>query len=341
MNMRALAPFLLPGVAKLAAAAVPAQSALQPHGVQAAEIHDLWRLTLLVCTLVFAAVLAAFLYAIWRAPHSKLQLAPDVSTLDQPEPRLRRPVLIGVALSIVLLVLLIVADFVTARRLAQLPLRDAVRIEVTGHLWWWGVRYLDDEPARMFSTANEIHVPAGKPVILKLESADVIHSFWAPSLHGKKDLIPGRSALLHFRADKPGVYRGQCAEFCGFEHALMAFTVVAEPPAQYEAWAAAQRRPAPAPVTALQKAGLAVFMRSTCVMCHAIAGTDAGARLGPDLTHLASRRSLASGTLPNTPQHLAAWILDPQRFKKGANMPATPLSASELEALVAYLETLK
>jgi len=340
MTVRALASLLLLAASN-ALAAVPAQNALEPHGVQALAIHDLWRLTLLVCTLVFAAVLAAFLYAIWRAPRSKEQTAPDVAVLDQPEPKLRRPVVIGVAVSSVLLLVLIVADFVTERRLAHLPLKDAVRIEVTGHLWWWGVRYLDDEPSRMFNTANEIHVPAGKPVILKLNSADVIHSFWAPSLHGKKDLIPGRTSLLHFRADKPGVYRGQCAEFCGFEHALMAFTVVADPPAQYEAWAARQRQPAPAPATELQKQGLAVFMRSTCAMCHAIAGTEAGARLGPDLTHLASRGMIASGTLPNTKQYLAAWILDPQRFKKGANMPPTPLSAQELNALLAYLETLK
>jgi cytochrome c oxidase subunit 2 len=341
MSMRALASFLLLAVSNMAFAAVPAQSALQPHGVQAVEIHDLWRLTLLICTLVFAAVFAAFLYAIWRAPHSKVQLAADVSSLDQPEPRLRRPVVIGLAISVALLIVLIVADFVTERRLAHLPLKDAVRIEVTGHMWWWGARYLDDEPSRMFDAANEVHVPAGKPVILKLGSADVIHSFWAPSLHGKKDLIPGRSSLLHFRVDKPGVYRGQCAEFCGFEHALMAFTIVADPPAQYEAWAARQRTPAPSPATDLQKAGQAVFMRSTCAMCHAVAGTDAGAKLGPDLTHVASRSMLASGTLPNTPQYLAAWILDPQRFKKGANMPATPLSASDLNALMAYLETLK
>ncbi|WP_374000971.1 cytochrome c oxidase subunit II [Massilia sp. CFBP 13647] len=323
------------------ASAVPAQNVLQPLGVQALAIHDLWRLTLLVCTLVFSAVLAAFLYAIWRAPHSTTQLAPDVALLDQPEPHLRRPVVIGVAVSIVLLLVLIVADFVTERRLAHLPLRDAVRIEVTGHMWWWGARYLDDEPGRMFDTANEVHVPAGKPVILKLNSADVIHSFWAPSLHGKKDLIPGRTALLQFRADKPGVYRGQCAEFCGFEHALMAFTIVAHPPAQYDAWVARQRVPAPAPVTAQQKEGQAIFMRGSCAGCHTIAGTGARARLGPDLTHLASRRMIASGTLPNTRQYLAAWILDPQRFKKGAKMPATPLSARELNALMAYLETLK
>jgi cytochrome c oxidase subunit 2 len=340
MTVRAILFLMLVG-ASAAAAAAPAQNALQPHGVQAAEIYDLWRLTLLICTLVFSAVLAAFLYAIWRAPRSTVQLAPDVSSLDQPEPRLRRPVVIGVALSALLLIVLIVADFLTDRRLAHLPLKDAVQIEVSGHMWWWGARYLDDDPSRMFSTANEVHVPAGKPVILKLTSNDVIHSFWAPSLHGKKDLIPGRTALLQFRVDRPGVYRGQCAEFCGFEHALMAFTVVADPPAQYEAWAARQRMPAPAPASDLQKEGLAVFMRSTCAMCHSVAGTDAGARLGPDLTHLAGRSTLASGTLPNTPQHLAAWILDPQRFKKGANMPATPLSPRELDALMAYLETLK
>jgi cytochrome c oxidase subunit II len=340
MTMRVLLFFLLQGAVAVAGA-VPAQSVLEPHGVQAGEIHGLWRLTLLICTLVFAAVLAAFLYAIWRAPHSRVQLAPDVSSLDHDEPRLGRPVVIGVAVSVVLLVVLIVADFLTDRRLMRLPLEDAVRIEVTGHMWWWGARYLDDDPSRIFTTANEVHVPAGKPVILKLGSADVIHSFWAPSLHGKKDLIPGRTALLQFRADKPGVYRGQCAEFCGFEHALMAFTIVADPPAQYEAWAARQRSPAPTPATDLQKAGLAVFMRSTCAMCHTVNGTDAGATLGPDLTHVASRAMLASGTLPNTPQHLAAWILDPQRFKKGTSMPPTPLSPNDMAALMAYLETLR
>jgi cytochrome c oxidase subunit 2 len=234
-----------------------------------------------------------------------------------------------------------VADFLTDRRLARLPLKDAVQIEVTGHMWWWGGRYLDSEPARMFDVANEFHVPVGRPVILKLASGDVIHSFWAPSLHGKKDLIPGRTSLLQFRVDKPGVYRGQCAEFCGFEHALMAFTVVADTPAQYQAWAARQRASAPEPGDQLQKRGQQVFMQRTCVMCHTVAGTIANARYGPDLTHMASRSTLASGTLPNTAQHLASWIVDPQRHKPGANMPPTAMSAEDLTALVAYLETLK
>jgi len=320
---------------------LPAHNALEPAGVQAAEIHQLWRLTLLICSAVFAAVLAAFLYAIWRAPHSAQQAPADVSSLAHPEPRLQRRITLAVLAAAALLLVLVLADFLTARRLAHLPLKDAVQIEVTGHMWWWGARYLDDDPSKLFDTANEVHVPVGRPVILQLSSADVIHSFWAPSLHGKKDLIPGRTALLQFRVDKPGLYRGQCAEFCGFEHALMAFTVIADAPAQYEAWLAAQRAPAPAPVSAQQQHGQAVFMRSTCAMCHAISGTDAGARLGPDLTHLASRSTLASGALPNNRQQLAAWILDPQRFKKGANMPATPLSSADLDALLSYLETLK
>ena len=246
-----------------------------------------------------------------------------MSSLLRPEPRLHRFVVIGVAISTALLLVLIVADFLTGRRLARLPLKDAVQIEVTGHMWWWGARYLDPEPSRMFDAANEFHVPVGRPVILKLASGDVIHSFWAPNLHGKKDLIPGRTSLLQFRVDKPGVYRGQCAEFCGLEHALMAFTVVAEPQAQFDAWAAHQRTEAPAPANPLALRGQRVFMDRTCVMCHTVAGTTAGARLGPDLTHLAS------------------WIVDPQRIKPGANMPGTPMPADDLTALVAYLETLK
>jgi cytochrome c oxidase subunit 2 len=324
-----------------AALGAPAQNVLAPHGVQAIEIYGLWRLTLFICAVVFAAVLAAFLYAIWRAPSSAMQQAPDVASLLRPEPRLHRFVVLAVAISTVLLVVLIVADFLTDRRLASLPLKNAIQIEVTGHMWWWGGRYLDAEPSRMFDVANEFHVPVGRPVILKLASGDVIHSFWAPSLHGKKDLIPGRTSLLQFRVDKPGVYRGQCAEFCGLEHALMAFTVVAEPPAQFEAWAARQRAEAPAPADALRLRGQEVFMSRTCVMCHTVAGTVANARLGPDLTHFASRRTLAAGTLPNTAQHLASWIVDPQRLKPGANMPGTPMSADDLTALVAYLETLK
>jgi cytochrome c oxidase subunit 2 len=250
-------------------------------------------------------------------------------------------VVAAVALSAVLLMVLLVASVYTDRALARMQLADALAIEVTAHQWWWDVRYDDPQPARIFNTANEIHVPVGRPVIVTLKSADVIHSFWVPNLHGKKDLIPGRTATIQFRADQPGTYRGQCAEFCGLQHALMAFLVVASPAAEFEAWAESQRKPAPEPVDAKRMRGRELFVSGTCMMCHTIHGTTAGGRKAPDLTHVASRLTLAAGTLANTPQHLAAWILEPQKLKPGAHMPANPLPGEDLDALVAYLETLR
>jgi cytochrome c oxidase subunit II len=162
-----------------------------------------------------------------------------------------------------------------------------------------------------------------------------------PNLAGKKDLIPGRDATLTLRADKPGTYRGQCAEYCGAQHAKMAFLVIADPPEQYEAWAAAERRPAREPSEAQQRRGRDLFVNGRCGMCHAVQGTTAAARYGPDLTHFASRQTLAAGMLPNTLGYLAGWILDPQSIKPGANMPANPMQPPELHALLAYLGTLK
>jgi cytochrome c oxidase subunit 2 len=173
-----------------------------------------------------------------------------------------------------------------------------------------------------------------------LLSNDVIHSLWVPSLAGKKDLIPGRTATLTFRADKPGTYRGQCAEFCGVEHAWMAFDIVADPPDRYAAWSDHQRQPAPEPADAKRIQGQLLFVSTTCVMCHSVRGTTASAEHGPDLTHIASRRTLGAGTLPNTPENLKRWIRDPHVFKPGVNMPATNLSEDDLDALVAWLETL-
>jgi cytochrome c oxidase subunit 2 len=229
----------------------------------------------------------------------------------------------------------------TSRALARLPLKGAVNITLIGHQWWWEARYRDEDASREFSTANELHIPVGRPVIVTLLSNDVIHSLWIPNLQGKKDLIPGRTATLRLRADKPGVYRGQCAEFCGLEHALMALQVVAEPNQGYEAWAARQRQPAPDPGSALTQRGQQVFLSTSCVMCHTIGGTTAGGRLGPDLTHLASRATIAAGMFPNNRGHLAGWIADPQALKPGVNMPANSLPPDDLQALLAYLETLK
>jgi cytochrome c oxidase subunit 2 len=324
-----------------AAEAAPLQDALQPAGIQAQKILDLWHLTLGLCSLVFVAILAAFLYAIWHAPRANEQTAPDTSSLSTSEPASKQKVLWAVVASAILLFALLIADILTDRALAQLPLDNGIHIELTSHRWWWEARYGVDTPSQIFITANELHIPVGTPVLLTLKSDDVIHSFWVPNLHGKKDMIPGRTATIKFRADKPGIYRGQCAEFCGYQHTKMALLVIAEPPEQYEAWAEQQRQPAPAPANSEALRGQQIFMSTTCVTCHTIQGTEARGALGPDLTHVASRKTIAAGTLPNTMKRLAAWVRDPQQFKPMANMPRSTLTGEELQAVLAYLETLK
>jgi len=203
------------------------------------------------------------------------------------------------------------------------------------------VQYENPQASLRVTTANEIHLPVGRPVAVDLLSNDVIHSFWIPSLQGKIDLVPGRLNEVWLQADKPGVYRGQCAEYCGAEHAKMALVVVAESPDDFEHWLAANRGPAPAPKTAEEERGKEVVERGPCAMCHNITGTLAGGRTAPDLTHIATRSSLAAGVLPNTQGYLAGWIADPQHIKPGARMPATGLSDEELQAVLTYLETLK
>ena len=317
------------------------QDMLHTAGPQAEHILRLWHLTVWTCTGVFAAILAAFVWALFKAPRGHARTPADVSGLAQVEHGPRRAVAVAVALSTAGLLALLVASVVTDRALGLLVLRDAVHIEVTAHQWWWSARYDDADPSRLFNIANELHIPVGRPVIMTLASDDVIHSLWVPNLAGKKDLIPGRTATLTLQADKPGVYRGQCAEFCGAQHAWMAFTVTADPPAQYEAWAEQQRKPASIPADATAQRGQQVFMGTTCVMCHAIGGTEASAQKAPDLTHLASRRTLGAGTLPNDPQNLASWISNPAAHKPGANMPAHAFSQDDLQALVAYLRSLQ
>jgi cytochrome c oxidase subunit 2 len=246
-----------------------------------------------------------------------------------------------VAVSIALLIGLLVASVMTDRALAQLSHADGLHVEVTAHDWWWAVSYDDPQPERTFTTANELYIPVGRPIIVTLHSDDVIHSFWVPSLHGKKDLIPGRVATIQFRADQSGEYLGQCAEFCGMQHAFMAFDVIALEPAQFEAWAEAQRRPAAEPEDAAARHGRELFLSGSCMLCHSIAGTTAQGRKAPDLTHFASRAHIGAGRMSNTAPNLAAWIIDPQLIKPGVNMPAHPLPAEDLGALVAYLGTLK
>jgi cytochrome c oxidase subunit 2 len=245
----------------------------------------------------------------------------------------------GIVVPAIILTGTVVATSAALAAASSARVHPALTIEVTGHRWWWEARYLSDDPSLQAATANEIHIPVGRPVRIRLASADVIHSFWIPQLAGKMDLIPGLHNEMWLRADHPGVYRGQCAEYCGLQHAEMAVYVVADPPARFQAWLARQREPARP--TAAAAAGQAVFARSSCMACHTIRGTNAMGVVGPDLTHVGSRRTLAAGVIPNTPGYMAGWIADPQGVKPGNVMPATPLPAAELQALVAYLQSLK
>lgn len=220
------------------------------------------------------------------------------------------------------------------------PAKPAVTIEVTGSQWWWNARYLSDDASRIVSTANEIHIPTGQPVRIKLVGADVIHSFWVPALTGKTDTIPGQTNTMWLEADKPGIYRGPCTEYCGEQHAHMTAFVVADPPDMFQAWWDAQVAPAPEPATDEETRGRAA-VEFHCGACHTVRGTKAGGTVAPDLTHLMTRHTIAAGTLDNTPANLAGWIANPQAIKPGTRMPAPGLSGPEVTDVVAYLKTLR
>ncbi|WP_167506999.1 MULTISPECIES: cytochrome c oxidase subunit II [unclassified Mesorhizobium] len=314
------------------------QSALDPKGPAASELAWLiWFFTGL-CAVVWALVMIAL--AVPLTMRSRLHIDPLVLDAGADNRKLRA-VMIAVGLTAVILVGLTLLSFFANRTLAAIGSDAALTIRVTGHQWWWEVRYEDATPSRILTTANEIHIPAGEPVRLLLTSTDVIHSFWVPSLSGKLDLVPGRMNVLDIKADKPGVYRGQCAEFCGAQHANMGTFIIAEPRAKFDAWWNDQLQPAAAPTSDEAKAGENLFLKRPCVMCHKIGGTPAGGTVAPDLTHVASRQTLAAGTLAMSRGNLAAWIADPQGVKPGSHMPVVDLSGDELNAIVAYLEGLK
>ena len=344
--MSTAAPIRLVALLTALLAHVPAfgarfQDVLAPAGPQAGHLHDLWLVMLCVCTAVFAAVLAAFFYALWRSPPGDLKAAAERELPGPSRRSAARSVAFAVTVSVLMLIFLIVASYATDRALARLPLENALRIEVTANQWWWDLRYQDAVASRIFTTANELHIPVGRPIVLTLKSSDVIHSLWIPNLHGKRDLIPGHTTTLQLKADQPGTYRGQCAEFCGFQHAFMALLVIAEPPEQYEAWAERQRQPASAPTAAKAVQGERLFLTTTCAMCHAIQGTSAAARRAPDLTHVAGRQTLAAGRLANTAADLEHWISDPQQYKPGVNMPSHQFEPEDRQALVEYLRGLQ
>ncbi|MGH7581234.1 MAG: cytochrome c oxidase subunit II, partial [Gemmatimonadales bacterium] len=222
-----------------------------------------------------------------------------------------------------------------------LVLGRSLVVDLVGKQWWWEIRYRDADPTKVFVTANELHIPVGRRVELRLTSTDVIHSFWVPELQGKTDLIPGRENVTWIQADRPGVYGGRCAEYCGIQHATMGLLVVAQPPAEYENWTAGQRRTASEPHDSMASLGRAAFLGSACAFCHAVRGTPAGGNAGPDLTHVASRRTLAAALLPNSAGHLGGWIANPQALKPGSRMPTVPLSREEFRRIHHYLLTLE
>ena len=319
------------------------QSVLNPNGPQAHNISKLWWLMFFVCTAVFIAVTIVLLLAIRSRQQSRSEdLAPELELPHDAERKRRNIVAAATALTVVTLFVFLVASFFVGRGMsAELSAKQGVVVEVTGHQWWWEVRYLNDDASSIFTTANEIHIPVGTPVTLTLRAADVIHSFWVPNLHGKTDLIPGKVATMWFQADTPGTYRGQCAEYCGLQHAHMGLVVIAEPRDQFNTWLSNQTQPAVQPSTQSATRGQQIFMSGTCVMCHAISGTQAGSNIGPNLTHVASRQTIGAATLTNLGDHLSQWISDSQKIKPGNRMPPHNLSPEDLQAVIDYMQTLK
>ena len=320
-----------------AAGCASAPTPMLPASQPAAQLASLgWLLTIVgsIVIVIIAVLLTIPALRGWRAGHAGA--IPPVHSGDGE----RWIVIGGIAIPLAILIGVFAVTAATLSRTSHAPTRPRFMIEVTGRQWWWQVRYPSPDPQQSFVTANEIHIPVGEPIALRVQSTDVIHSFWVPQLQGKIDVIPGQTNTFWLRADSAGVYRGQCAEYCGIQHAHMAMQVVAQPRAQFESWVAEQRRPAAAPSDSLASAGRVAFEHQACALCHAIQGTGAHGQMGPDLTHVASRLMLAAGTIPNTPGHLAGWIMNSQTIKPGNDMPQMYLEPATLHSIMAYLATL-
>ena len=316
-------------------------NALNPSGPQAQNLSRLWWLFFVVCSIVFVLVMIAVLLSL-RNRTGETADTPIVEPPPEQEQKRRNVIVSAATVTVIILFVFLIASFFAGRSMtAELEHKNGLNVEITGRQWWWEVRYNNVDASDVFTTANEIHIPVGVPVTFSLKGGDVIHSFWVPNLAGKKDLIPGKINTIWLQADRPGVYRGQCAEYCGLQHARMALWVVAEPQEQFNAWLQNQTQTSIPPATDSQKRGQQIFLTTTCVMCHAINGTPAGSNIGPNLTHVGSRTMIAAATLVNTREHLAQWIKDPQSFKVGTKMPQNNLSDADLQAVVDYLQSLK
>jgi len=312
------------------------QSPLAPGGHEADALFSLFTLMMIVCGAIYLLVMAGLGWSLWRV--YRRRVTARVGTAD--DRVLERGVGVAAAVIVVGLTVLIVGSFLADRALFAARGQDAMVVRVTGHQWWWRIQYRDPVTGRWIETANELHLPAGRTARLVLSAADVIHSFWVPNVAGKLDMIPGRRNLLDVTPHREGWFRGQCAEFCGAQHAHMAFDVKVESPAAFDAWLAGQARQAAAAKDPLSVRGAAIF-GGPCAACHVVRGNPTGGRAGPDLTHFASRRSIAAGTLSMTRGNIQGWIAQPQASKPGTSMPAVPLPPADANAVAHYLATLR
>jgi cytochrome c oxidase subunit II len=318
------------------------QSALDSGGAPAAGIERLWWLFFWLLLAIFAIVMVILGGSIARR-HRGIEQEPLEGTHKPSAPTERKlgAWVTGASIVTTLILLVLIAVSVSAGKSTAGHSKADLTVEVVGNQWWWYVRYLNNDASRIVVTANELHIPVGRSVLIRGTSNDVIHSFWVPSLQGKRDLIPSRVTTEWIQADRPGRFRGQCAEFCGLQHAHMALWTIAEPPDEFEAWFNAQLQPAAQPVTPDAERGRQVFLTHGCVLCHNITGTAAAGQVAPDLTHVGSRLTIAAGTLPNNRGNMAGWISDPQTIKPGNHMATIPIAAPDLEPLAEYLETLR
>jgi cytochrome c oxidase subunit II len=319
---------------------VGGHSIFHPSGPQSANIEWLYWVIFWIVFVAFVLTILALARAAGKNWTSSREMLPVFK--DPEGDRRATPVVIGaIAVTVLALFAVLFMSVITGKKVEGLTSKNPVTIQVTGHQWWWEITYPNPQADQTVVTANEIHIPVHTPVVILTNSADVIHSFWAPNINGKRDLLPGYSSAFWIQIDQPGTYHGQCAEFCGLQHAHMGFSIVAEDADQFQAWEAQQLKPATEPTNEEAARGRAVFLTHACIMCHTIRGTDAGSKYGPDLTHLASRQMIAAETLPNTSGALAGWIVDPQRIKPGNKMAPNPLPPDDLQALIKYLQILK
>lgn len=311
------------------------QSTLDPHSRPAHQITTLWWVMMVAAWLVLAGACLLLVLAWWRRQREGLPFLGQREAVST-----RLVVVFGIVIPIVSVIALFVAANLEVIKVTEAPAKGetTMTVDVIARQWFWEFRY---PGAGGVVTANELHIPAGTRVRAEVTSPDVIHSFWVPELNRKIDVIPGHPNAVLLDASRPGRFRGQCAEFCGLQHAHMSFSVIVDPPDRFRSWLAAQTASARAPTTPQQSNGERLFMANSCASCHAIAGTPARGSVGPDLTHLASRATLAANTIPNDAQHLLNWISDPQQIKPGVKMPGLALSPAQFRAIRDYLMSLK